>query len=443
MSARRLLFLAPADQAGPPAETLPAGLVLERHADPLGLLNALEPELAEPVLLWLPGPGRAGREAAFELLLALSERQPGLSRLLWVAGDDAAGAAAGFESGAEQVLVGAPAAEAWRRRLSRALASCLEQEQDWRRRRAADNGSLALLAGTSAAVLQLRQRLSQVAEAYPAPVLIRGEPGAGHALAARALHELSPRAAGPFVSLDGAQAAGDPQGGGLFADLAGTPANLSPAARGGTLLLERPGELAPALQARLLGWLQERRQAPGGVAIEPRAEARLLVSADSDLDAQVAAGRLRADLYYRLNVLELWLPPLRERPQDLGALSAAILARLAREQGSGPLRLSAAGLAALEQERWPGNLGELERRLRRAAALATGPELGADELCRATPGSPTAPPPAPGQTLAEVEREQIQRVLRECGHNKSQAARRLGLHRSTLYAKLRDLPVGT
>jgi DNA-binding NtrC family response regulator len=442
MSALRLLVLASGGLEAPPSEALPAALAIDSHADAGGLLAALRAGDCELVLLRLPAPEAPGREAALGLLAELAERQPAPGLLCWVDAHDAAGAALCFEHGAEQVLVGAPTPAEWRQRLSAGLERCLQERERWRARLEDPRGPLQRLAGTSAAMVQLRQRLLEAASAHPATVLIRGEPGAGQGLAARALHELAPRAPGPFLHWEAAGADAERQAAVLFGRTPGVCAGTLAAARGGSLFLEGLEALAPALQARLQRWLQERRAERPGERSGPGGEARLLAAAEGDLEAAVAAGRLRSDLYYRLNVLELWLPPLRERPEDLGLLCAEILGRLSRELGTEALELDPGALAALAAEPWPGNLRELEQRLRRAALLAAGPVLGPADLSPGPRSRRAEAAPLASLTLAEIERDQIQRVLQECGHNKSLAARRLGLHRSTLYAKLRELPVG-
>jgi DNA-binding NtrC family response regulator len=442
MSAQRLLFLAGLGGEAPPCEALPESVAIEGHADAESLLTAARAGEAELVLLRLPSPGEAGRQALLELLAELADRQPAPARLCWVDDRDAAGAALCFENGADQVLVGAPTLVEWRQRLGTALERGQRERERWRARLEDPSGPLQRLAGTSPAMLQLRQRLLAAALAHPATVLIRGEPGSGHGLAARALHELSPRAAGPFVSLTSGATGGEAAGATLFGRTPESAGGLLSAARGGSLFLAGVEHLAPATQARLQRWLQEWRPARGGVRIEPGGEARLLAACEGDLEAALADGSLRADLYYRLNVLEVWLPPLRERPQDLGVVCAEILARLARDIGGGAWELEPDALEALAEERWPGNLRELEQRLRRAALLAAGRTLGPADLRPDRRSGATETRPPASLTLAEIERDQIQRVLEECGHNKSLAARRLGLHRSTLYAKLREQPVG-
>jgi len=289
----------------------------------------------------------------------------------------------------------------------------------------------------------LEQDLARLAPAL-APVLLLGESGAGKEVAARRLHAMGPRAAAPFVALNCAAIPRDllesevfGHERGAFTGAAERRAGAAERAGAGTLLLDEVAELEPALQAKLLRLLEDRRFLRVGGAKEIALEARVVAATNADLAARVAEGRFRGDLYYRLAVVELRVPPLRERPEDLLPLAHALLAESTRQAGREGLHLAPEAEAALAAHPWPGNVRELRNRIERAALLAPGPALTPADLF---PGA--APPPAP-QTLAEArdaaERAHIQRILARCGGRMADAARLLGISRTTLWERARRL----
>jgi len=282
--------------------------------------------------------------------------------------------------------------------------------------------SCALLAGSSDARERLVDALVRVARTPRTTVLVRGERGAGKRTAAEQLHALSARRAGPCAVLRAS------------AELA--PAELPAAVRraqGGTLVLLAVERLAPGGQAALLSEL-----------VEPSADARLVVTASQSLAAGVEAGRLREELFYRLNVLSLAVPALRERKADLPAMAAALLSGLGRCAGL-EAALAPDALEALRAYAFPGNLRELEAVLAAALARTGGGAIGAADLALPHPrGGPCGTPPAHGADLSlrVLEERQIRRVLDLCGGNRSRAARALGINRQTLYNKLAALGQG-
>ncbi|MFN3450274.1 MAG: sigma-54-dependent transcriptional regulator, partial [Roseococcus sp.] len=251
------------------------------------------------------------------------------------------------------------------------------------------------------------------------PVLLLGESGAGKEVAARRLHALGPRAAAPFVALNCAAIPRDllesevfGHERGAFTGAAERRPGAAERAGAGTLLLDEVAELDPLLQAKLLRLLEERRFLRVGGTKELALEARVVAATNADLAARVREGRFREDLYFRLAVVELRVPPLRERAEDLPALTDALLARAAEEAGRPGLALSEAARAALAAHPWPGNVRELRNRLARAAVLAEGPRIEPADLF------PGAAPPEMPATLAEAreaaEREHIRRMLAHC-----------------------------
>lgn len=294
--------------------------------------------------------------------------------------------------------------------------------------------------GESPALLRCLQRLERVLE-MEFPVLLVGESGTGKELFARALHANGPRARGPFVAVNVAtiqpallesELFGHKRGAFTGADR--DRPGLVRAAAGGVLFLDEVTELDQELQAKLLRFLEEGSVRPLGGERAERTDVRVVAATNRTPAAEIAAGRLRADLYYRLAVVTLELPPLRERSGDIPLLAQAFLAEAARGRGAQPRQLSAECLTELGRRRWPGNLRELRNEMQRLDALAEqdviGPELLSPEI-----GSPLG-----GGTLdlARLEREAIAEALRVAGGNKSEAARLLGISRRTLYHKLGD-----
>jgi len=301
-------------------------------------------------------------------------------------------------------------------------------------------GLLADSPGLEGLVGQIRR----VASTPRTTVLIQGESGSGKELVARAIHELSARRERPFVALNcaalteglleaelfgyepGAFTGGDPAG----------RTGLLHAAEGGTLLFDEIGELAPPQQAKLLRALQERSFRRVGAAAEQPFDVRIMAATHRDLAREVAAGRFREDLFYRLNVLSLSVPPLRARPQAIQPLARLFLERAAAEGGRTQVGLSATALGALLRHPWPGNVRELQNTLARAALLADGPQLEVGDLGLAEAALPDALPLG-DRSLRSVEQTLIRRVLAETAGNRSRAASVLGIDRTTLYAKLK------
>ncbi len=268
------------------------------------------------------------------------------------------------------------------------------------------------------------------------PVLIVGETGTGKGYVARRIHERSARAALPFVEVNGASLSATFLESELFGHERGAFTDAKQAKRGllevagrGTLFLDEAGEIAPEVQPKLLKVLEDRTFRRLGGTSELTSEARVLAATNQPLAERVSEGRFRADLYYRLQVLTLSLPPLRERPAELPALATAFLPRGAR--------LSPAAMRAIERYRWPGNVRELKNTLWRAALLADGSAIGVRDL--SLPQHAADSPPAGPVTLAEAERKAILDALRATGGNRVHAAQLLGIARSTLLEKLKRI----
>ena len=317
---------------------------------------------------------------------------------------------------------------------------------------------LARLVGDSAAMRAVKQRIVKVAHSM-APVLVRGESGTGKELVAQAIHGCSHRAGGPFVPVNcgaipenllEAEFFGARKGSytGAVADREG----FFQAARGGTLFLDEIGDLPLAMQAKLLRAIQERRVRPLGDTQEEAVDVRVVSATHKDLANEVQAGRFRQDLYYRLNVIEIVVPPLRERRDDLPALCDTLLARIGTDAGLPVPHLSARQLADIMQAPLEGNVRELENLLHRAVALGETGDSGFDEAPTPDQPAPTAtefeaPASAPVMATAAPaaaeaaplpsdletwldgqERTVLVRALAETGFNRTAAAARLGLN---------------
>ncbi len=287
-----------------------------------------------------------------------------------------------------------------------------------------------------------------------ATVLVRGETGTGKELVARRLHERSARRAGPFVALNCAaiveglvesELFGHEQGAFTGAD-ARKDGRIAQAS-GGTLFLDEVGELSPGLQAKLLRVLSDRtytRGGGGGGGVGGRdvlrLDCRLVAATHRDLPAMVRAGTFREDLWYRLAVVTIDTPPLRERGADVEALAEVFLERIAARLGRRTPALAADARAALRAHRWPGNVRELENALERAVVLSAGAVLTAADLPRdAGPGVPVATgSPAEVVTVAEAEKRAILVALAHTKGRKGEAAALLGISWPTLNRKLRD-----
>jgi DNA-binding NtrC family response regulator len=294
------------------------------------------------------------------------------------------------------------------------------------------------------AMRALDQALHRLA-ATATPVLLLGESGAGKEVTARRLHALGPRAAAPFVAINCAALPRDllesevfGHERGAFTGATERRAGAAERAGAGTLLLDEVAELELGLQAKLLRLLDQRRFTRVGGAKELALEARVVAATNADLTARVREGLFREDLYFRLAVVELRVPPLRERAEDLDALADALLASAAEEAGRGGLTLSGAARAALHAHPWPGNVRELRNRLARAAVLGEGPVLEPADLF---PGQalPEIEPATLHEAREAAEREHIRRVLARCGGRLGEAAKVLGIGRTTLWERVRRL----
>ncbi len=327
------------------------------------------------------------------------------------------------------------------------------------------HAALARIVGDSASMAQVKQRIERVARSM-APVLLQGESGTGKELVARAVHDCSHRASGPFIAVNcgaipenliEAEFFGVRKG--AYTGATQDRDGYFQAARGGTLFLDEIGDLPLSMQAKLLRVIQERQVRALGAVQEEPVDVRLVSATHKDLASEVRAGRFRQDLFYRIHVIEIRLPALRDRREDLPALADALLHRLGAEVGLPPPRLSERALRWLQTHPLAGNVRELENLLHRALALGAGELLEPEDL--GDPLSPT-PPDAPDSTpsavtaaapaaadlptdlqayLDQQEREVLLRVLKETHYNRTLAASRLGLNLRQIRYRIQRLNI--
>ena len=320
------------------------------------------------------------------------------------------------------------------------------------------HGAPRRMVGVSAA---WRQAVAEAVQVAPTDttVLLAGESGTGKEVLARLIHGASPRAAGPFLAINCAalpepliesELFGHERG--AFTGATQARAGLIERAAGGVLLLDEVGELSPGAQAKLLRVLQEREfQRLGGSRVQ-RADVRVIGATHRNLRTMVERGTFREDLFYRLHIFTIGLPPLRERPDDVLPLAEALLEDIGRQLGRRGAGLSREAAPRLLAYHWPGNVRELRNVLERAAILAGGGLIASEHLAlpapvpadpshdsRAARAIPAAPPAVvtDGQTLSDVEREMVQQALVGARYNKARAARALGLTRTQLYVRLK------
>jgi two-component system response regulator PilR (NtrC family) len=311
--------------------------------------------------------------------------------------------------------------------------------------------------GRSPAMRQIADLIRRVAPSRTT-VLITGESGTGKERIARAIHASSDRANKPFLvvncgalpeNLMESELFGHEKG--AFTGAAGRHAGLFREADGGTLLLDEIGELPPALQVKLLRVLQERRVRPVGGTQEIAVDVRLIAATNRDVEKDVAAGRFRNDLYYRLNIIRVEVPPLRQRTEDVPLLVDGFVHRFASEQAKEIRGLSPDALRALLGYDFPGNVRELENAMERAVALSQGPVIGLGDLPQAMAGTAAAPSSAllllPERgceldaVIAEAERRLILQALDRTGGVRTQAAKLLGITFRSLRYRLAKLGI--
>jgi len=331
--------------------------------------------------------------------------------------------------------------------LSSRLATAADENERLRRRLGEETPRMV---GSSPALQGIIGQIERVATTK-ATVLVRGESGSGKELVARAIHEASDRRDQPFICLNCAALSETLLESELFGHEKGAFTGATEkkigkfeAAHRGTLVLDEIGEMSPAIQAKFLRVLEGHPFERVGGSTRVQVDVRVVAATNRDLEAAVAAGDFRRDLYFRLKVVEIIVPPLRRRPEDIEAIAMHFLARFAAETGRTIRGFTPEALAALRTYHWPGNIRELRNVVERAVVLAQGEWIGADDMTLSKLASAgdtdKAPPSRPAAfvptTIEEMERQHVLKTLEAVGGNKTKAAAILGIERSTLDRKL-------
>jgi DNA-binding NtrC family response regulator len=411
-------------------------------------LAELERFKPDVVLMDFHLPGMNGIEA----LARLRETAPGMPVVMVTGHGTVELAVDAMKAGAYDFLTKPVPLAKLRILLERAMGDERQaQALSYYRRRDAAQGGLEALVGDSPPMLLLKQRIAQLLQAEQnlrdtdAPaVLITGETGTGKELVARALHYAGPRGEQPFVEINCAaipaqllesELFGHERG--AFTDARERKLGLVETAAGGTLFLDEIGDLDLGLQAKLLKLLEEKTVRRLGGLRDQRVDVRIVAATHRSLEEQVRAERFRADLYFRLRIVELKVPPLRERGEDVLVLARRFLHDHAARYGRGRVTLSPAAEDLLRRHRWPGNVRELRNLMEQAVLLSTGEVLAAEDLHLspvpvAGEVADALAPAGSGMRLEDAERGLLVSALQKTGYNVTQAARLLGITRDTL-----------
>lgn len=396
---------------------------------------------------------RLGNDSGLDLCRGIRDAKPGLPVIIITGDDDAEAAVGALRAGAFDFIRKPVDIGELSSTLERAAhKSRIEEKVRLLPTRSSSTGSLRGILGHSASMREVCSLVERIAP-IDTSVLITGENGTGKEMIARALHEQSRRHAGSFIAVNCAaipeslmesELFGHVKG--AFTDARADRKGLFVQAGGGTLFLDEIGELPVRLQAKLLRVLQERVVRPVGSDREVPIDVRLLSATNRNLTKAIAEGNFREDLYYRVSVIHVDLPPLRAREDDLLVLAQYFVERFATQLGKAVAGFTPAVAEALLAYPWPGNVRELQNSVEHAVALARHDRLTVDDLPERLRGydrselagrslaAPTAP--AKAAALGDVERQHIERVLEMAGGNKSEAARILGLSRRTLHRRV-------
>ena len=391
---------------------------------------------------------RLPREDGMKLIArARSLPRPPVSILMTAYGSEDLAVEAMKKGADDYIAKGRLQIEELEMRIGRALRQRnLEQENTTLRHQISEKFSLQHIIGESPAMAEVFEILEQVAPT-PATVLLRGESGTGKELIAKAIHQLSPRARGPMVTVHCAALSATLLESELFGHEKGAFTGAHERrigrfelAQGGTLFLDEIGEIDATIQIKLLRFLGERTFERVGSNKTQTADVRLITATNRDLEAQVRAGRFREDLFFRLRVVEIRLPSLRERAGDIPLLAHTFLKEFAGENSKPVMDFTTDALEALLAYGWPGNVRELRTAIEHAVVLCRGDRVTVRDLPpwvrqRAAPAA-LAPLPPAGLTVAGAEKQLIIRALKESEGNRTLAAKKLGLSRRTLHRKL-------
>ncbi len=413
--------------------------------DPEAALHELEQEDYQALVVDIHMDGKSG----LDLCRAALAKRPDLPVIVMTGFGTVEHAVGAIRAGAYDFVTKPISMDALSITLERAIKHRSMSEELRRLRQRVEHSELPSVVGGSDAMKRMADLISRVAET-DTNVLIIGESGTGKELVARALHERSKRS-GPFLAINCAavpetllesELFGHVRG--AFTDARSSRAGLFVEANNGTLFLDEIGEMPLAMQAKLLRALQERKVRPIGSNQEVPFNARIVTATNRDLEGEVAAKRFREDLYYRVNVVRVDVPPLRRRGRDVLELAQYFLQRAAERSGKDIARFDTAAAERLLSYEWPGNVRELENCMERAVALARFDSITVEDLpSKVRDHKPTevvdvGNNPLELPTMDVVEERYIRKVLGAVGGNKTLAAKVLGFDRRTLYRKLKQ-----
>ncbi len=422
----------------------------------LELVESLRPDV---VFADVRLPGMSG----IDLLRRIRDFDPAIPVIIMTAHGTIEGAVEAVKLGAFDYMKKPLDLEELKLLADRARENALmKQELSYYRRRAASEIPFAGILGSSPALRAVMDQVRQIAGLNETPpVLITGETGTGKGLVARTLHNSGPRAAKPFIDVNctalpanlmEAELFGYERG--AFTDAKESKIGLFEAAEGGFLFLDEIGDLEASLQGKLLRAIEERTVRRVGGIRDRKIDVRILAATNRNLQNEVQLNRFRSDLYFRLAVILLHLPPLRERGDDALVLAEHFLRRFSAKYGKDVRRIDARAREVLLSYPWPGNVRELSHVIERAVLWSRDATLNVEHLSVAAPmrvasdgsatsvGTPGTPDEsAPGTDLMDVERSMIQRAMRDAGGNQTRAAQRLGISRDTLRYRLKKFGI--
>jgi DNA-binding NtrC family response regulator len=421
------------------------GYTVETAADGFKALPKLEDFAPDLLLSDLRMPGMDG----IELMKKARERDPELPVVVTTAHGAIETAVSAMKAGAADYLTKPINLDELTLVLERALERRrLRSEASDLRQQLSDKRRIERVIGSSQAMQQVFDTVLQVAPSR-ASVLITGESGTGKELIAAAIHEHSPRAKGPFVKLHCAALAetlleselfGHERG--AFTGAVSRRDGRFQQADGGTLFLDEIGEISPSIQVKLLRFLQQHEFERVGGNQTIRVDVRVVAATNRNLLQRVKDGQFREDLFYRLNVVSIEMPPLRARPGDVGPLAMHFLAKYSAENSKSVKHISDEALDRLVHHAWPGNVRELENAIERAVVVCQGDTVRPADLAPSIVGTVGRPgpgyPPVPGSTLADLERFAILTTLEHCGGATSRAAEMLGISPRKIQYKLHE-----
>jgi two-component system response regulator HydG len=423
------------------------GYEITEAEDGAAAVTAVEDQFYDLILMDLKMANMDGLEA----LRRIKALSPGIPVIIMTAYASVGTAVNALKSGASDYLTKPVDIDELKILIDKTLHHRrLEQENAFLRERLTDRFDLSAIIGRSPAMAQLFETVALVAPS-DATVLIQGESGTGKELVANAIHQNSPRSQGPFIKLNCAalpeallesELFGHEKG--SFTGATARKAGRFQLADKGSIFLDEIAEMTPATQAKILRVLQEKEFEPVGGGRTIKVDVRVIAATNKDLTAEIEAGKFREDLYYRLNVVQINVPPLHERGEDIALLAEHFLKLYAEKNQRLIKGLTPRALDVFMRYDWPGNVRELENVIERAVILTRGDTVAMAQLPKSLQdlaGDEQPLPPVdlvPGKTLKEIEQEMIIKTLEACKGNRTRAAETLGISRRTLQLKLKE-----